>query len=214
MGEIILSTQSEYYFHRSSIPVSEKYSTSNSGEDRQIAFSHSQFDRRSQHCTRFFTPFGANGLMYRTDSQCQTIHEANTITPSSLLETSHKRYANDSASYTTPRRSFEVVARYSKHYSGQVLSTMVRPNHNHNRCFQNWFWGTHEKSDLSGPLDKNRSQTTHQYLRKGSSDSNNKIFSSTAARSECSVVIRQYNSGTNLPETRRDQVSQSLLQDL
>ena len=150
LGEIILSTQSEYYFHRSSIPVSEKYSTSKTGEDSQIAFSHSQFDRRSQHGTQFFTPFGANGLMYRTDSQCQTIHETNTITPSSFLETGHKRYAIDSASYTTPKRSFEVVARYSKHYSGQVFSTMVRPDHNHNRCFQNWFLGSHEKSDLSG----------------------------------------------------------------
>ena len=57
LGEIILSTQSEYYFHRSSIPVSEKYSTSNPGEDRQIAFSHPQFDRRSQHGTRFFYTF-------------------------------------------------------------------------------------------------------------------------------------------------------------
>ena len=214
LGEIIPSTQSEYYFHRSSIPVSEKYSTSYPGEDSQIAFSHPQFDRRSQHGTRFFTPFGANGLMYRTDSQCKTIHEANTITPSSFLETSHKRYANDSASYTTPKRSFEVVARYSKQYSGQVFNTTVRPDHNHKRCFQNWFWGSHEKSDLSGPLDKNRSQTTYQYLRNGSSDSNNKIFSSTTTRSECSVAMRQYNSGTKLPETRRDQVSQSLLQDL
>ena len=59
--------------------------------------------------------------MYRTESQCQTIHETNTITPSSFLETGHKRYANDSASYTTPKRSFEVMASIANITQGRFL---------------------------------------------------------------------------------------------
>ena len=83
LGEIILNTQSEYNFHRSSIPFSEKYSTSNTRENRQIAFSHSQFDRRSQHGTQFLHLLGLmascielipNARLYMRPIQLHLLH--------------------------------------------------------------------------------------------------------------------------------------------
>ncbi|CAC5406989.1 unnamed protein product [Mytilus coruscus] len=47
----------------------------------------------------------------------------------------------------------------------QITSPVVSQYNNNHRCFQNRFWGPHERSDFSGQMDRNPTIVTHQSFR-------------------------------------------------
>lgn len=81
--------------------------------------------------------------MSRIESLCQIVHETDSVTSVTFLETLVQRFKTFHSNYLLPSRTLEVV-------KGQIPSIMGGDNHFHNRCFEHGVRGFIEKKIIRG----------------------------------------------------------------
>ncbi|XP_071133050.1 uncharacterized protein [Mytilus edulis] len=187
----------------------------NTGTNRQVESSHSKNNERNPSDSfRFSSSSGDNGIMYRTNSECSFVHETNSTPSSLLLETSMSRVQNICPSDTTSQISSNLVVKFSEHAERPLFATSTDLyNHNY-RCFKNRLWGCNGQENFSRGMVCFREQETHKLPRIRSSSAYNQTFSKISDREICTDKIRQHNSGPVHQQTRGDQITSVVLQNL
>ena len=199
--------------HRSTIQVQFEPCVSISRSFDQIERGNYKDQNRSENSQRFSSFAGTDGIVYRFDTECQTIHEANSVTSTLFLETNLSS-RNCSALYTSSNESFKMVVTGSKHKQGQIFSELEQLSCSHNRCIQDRFWGTCGEHDVSGNLVDERDQASHQHSGDGGNNSSNETLYAIPVKSECISQVRQCISVPVLEQTGRNQVCNTMLQDV
>lgn len=105
----------------------------------------------------------ANSVMSRIESLCQIVHETDSVTSVTFLETLVQRFKTFHSNYLlhVPSRTLEVVVKENEHFQGQIPSIMGGDNHFHNRCFEHGVRGFIEKK-LSGEVVKEQNIFSYQ----------------------------------------------------
>lgn len=88
--------------------------------------------------------------MSRIESLCQIVHETDSVTSVTFLETLVQRFKTFHSNYLLPSRTLEVVVKENGHFKGQIPSIMGGDNHFHNRCFEHGVRGFIEKKIIMG----------------------------------------------------------------
>lgn len=94
--------------------------------------------------------------MSRIESLCQIVHETDSVTSVTFLETLVQRFKTFHSNYLLPSRTLEVVVKENGHFKGQIPSIMGGDNHFHNRCFEHGVRGFIEKKNYHGKWSKNK----------------------------------------------------------
>ncbi|CAC5406640.1 unnamed protein product [Mytilus coruscus] len=154
---------------------------------------------------------GGFGNKDKKDKDAKTSNSA----PSSLfLETSISRVQNISPSDTTSQISSNLVVKFSEHAERPLFATSIDLyNHNY-RCFKNRLWGCNGQEFFSRGMVCFREQETHKLPGIRSSSAYNQTFSKLSDREICTDKIRQHNSGPVHQQTRGDQITSVVLQNL
>ena len=120
-SKIKSGTNSRYHIYRRKVLSRQGNCHANSRQDGKVKKGSFSSDGKRSVCKAVFTNSGSDGLLYRNNTKCKTIHETNTTSPLALVETSvqRSRVCNSkiSASGGTP----ELVVTGSQHCQGQIF---------------------------------------------------------------------------------------------
>ena len=167
--------------------------------------------KQSDYSVRFSASSGCNGLMYRIDSKCSFIHEANTASSSKFLESNLQRYDSRDSIYTTSKIPSYVVEKFSQHAERQIFSVSDSVHNRHDRCFNEWFWGIRGEEIFSRSMDSDTEKVAHKLSRNEGSLSDNKTFYRSPERQISSDQKRQHQCCPIYKSSGRHQISESLL---
>ena len=101
-----------------------------------------------------------------------------------------------SLDYSKAKISFEMVAMFSKHFTGSIVTSKTNLCNNHNRCFHDGMGRSYEQFNCSGSLVKSVENTTHKQFRTDGSFSNNQEIYKISEKQRSSGQDRQCHSGT------------------
>ena len=76
---------------------------------------------RERHCKTLYDLSGNGSILSRTDPKCKIVHETDTTTFASKLESSPFATNVQNSCYTTASASFELVVKQSEHSQGQIF---------------------------------------------------------------------------------------------
>lgn len=207
-------TDSENNIHRGSVSTGPRISVSNSRKSKQVTFCCEQHSNKSSNSPRFSASFGANVFVPGTDSQCSSIHEANSVASSLFLETEQYEFGSQNSCYSTSEISSEMVVGFSKHFEGQIFTTLSNKYNHNDRCFEFWIWRACDESVRSGYMVSSSEEVAYQFSGVGSSVPDFETFSSYTGGSECTDTIGQYDSSTVHQQTGGHTFTSAMLQDL
>lgn len=162
----------------------------------------------------FLHLLGVNVFVPGTDSQCSSIHEADSVTSSLFLETQQYEFDSQNSCYSTSEISSEMVVRFSKHFEGQIFTTVSNKYNHNDRCFEFWIWRACDESVCSGYMVSSSEEVAYQFSGVGSSVPDFETFSSNIAGSECTDTIGQYDGSSVHQQTGGHTITSLVLQDL
>ena len=151
---------------------------------------------------------------YSTLFLVKTPYETCKTSPSSLLGSELERSRSHDTHYSTPQRSFKLVASASKHANGQIFTTMVYKQSAYHRCIKDGVRSPHGRALFSRNLLGFGSQTAHKHIRVTGSAQSSSPFSSFVEGPEGTCSVRQCDSCTIFEQAGRNEVPNSVLQSL
>ena len=178
---------------QSDIRLSVPYCRENSGS--RIFNSRNEKESVGK-CSTFSTSARHYGVVHRVDTICTTPYETCTTSPSSLLGSELERSRSHDTHYSTPQRSFKLVASASKHANGQIFTTMVYKQSANHRCIKDGVRSPHGRALFSRNLVGFGSQTAHKHIRVTGSAQSSSPFSSFVEGPEGTCSVRQCDSCT------------------
>lgn len=199
--QINFNTKSVHNLHRGLIQSRSRDNPANPGESTMDYFCCTQSNEWQNNGQTLLTFTGENSIMPGTDSECEIIYEADTITYSRKLESIKNESRISDSMYSKAKSSFEMVVVFSKHYARPIFNTFTTNNYSHNRCFTHGMERSHKKSNGSGSLDRTNEVTTHKQFRVSCCVSDNQNVSKVTSKQTSFGQDRQHNCGSIYKQT-------------
>ena len=215
--KVYSNANAENSLHRGIVSVRSRSCLSNTRESNKIINDYTENnEHENTNNSKGFSSIVRNyGILHRNNSQCSSFHATTSNSSFEFLETIIPKSRSQNSHYQTSKISSEMVVQFSKHYKGQIPSTLGKQCDHNNRCFYvDRLGGSHGFSDSSRDLVRNSEKATHKLLRNGSSDKNSTTFSETVERQECTTTLRQLHSSTIHKQARGDQINTTLSQNM
>lgn len=196
------------------VSVQTKNSSSISRQIDKFGTHNQNVNEGSENSQRSSAMVRNSFLLHRSNSQCSSLYETSTITPSKFLETKFIRFGEGNSYYTTSQITPTVVVKYSKHFQGQISATGRNRNDHNYRCISNRVWGSSQQSDSSRIMGQLSPEMAYQLSRDGSSIFDFETLSKTNSKQNSVDQMRQHNSSSVHKQTRGNKISSSLLSNL
>lgn len=213
--KVTTSSNSIDYLHRRGVQSEKgncrthiRTQTENNGS------SSDYFNKSILNSQGIFTTSGLASVMCRDNSECQIIHETDSVVPSSLLETQFQRFDVQNPITKASNSTSTMVVSYSKHFTGKMFSTTTNNSDFANRCKHVCMGSNTGKSNNAGSVVSRGKEDAYKWSRNGGGIQSSSAFSSECEESERTNSIRQYHSGTISESSGRNALSLSMYVDL
>lgn len=157
---------------------------------------------------------GENSILSGSNSQCQIIHETNSNSYVTELESLKNVNVTPDSYYSFSSLDSRMVVTESKYTKGSIFHTKEIFSGIDNRCQSVRMGGTHEWSNCTRSMVTIPETTTYQLFRDGSGFLDNQAFSATNQGSQCTDSYRQHDGCSMDQSSGRHEISKSLEIDM
>ena len=213
-GKIKFGTKSSHSVLRNKLPSKCRFSQTNRRAYTKAAKSSMVNTRRSKSSNRFFAPSRHNCVLHRNYTKRTVVHEANTVTPFSILETKFSKFREKNSDHKSFKNASKLVVKQKQSVKRKDNSSKTGPGHCDNRCIKNRVWRSHELQNSPRRMVRGTKKLAHKSFRDGGSVSNSKTLPKVTSRSDSVDQKRQHNRGTIRKQTGRYQVPSAILQNV
>lgn len=190
------SSSTNFHLHRSLVQSQESHCKPNTRKIREITTVHYDLDNGTSNSMAFPEIARTNCILYRTDSKCSPVHEACSVASAKLLESIQRPFRQDSSNYSTSKISSPLVAKFSQHYEGSIITPVSGRSDSHDRCIEGHVRGTFGRQLCTGLLDRGTVERTHKSVRNEGCFSLSEAFPTQGTRENCSSKVRQHISSS------------------
>lgn len=134
--KVYLHSNSENSLHRSNVSFRSGTCLPNTGKSNKTVNDNPENNEHENANSKGISTIVRNyGILYRNNSQCSPLYATTSNTSFEFLETIITKTRSKNSCYQTAKIPFEMVVQFSKHYKGQIPSTLGKQCDHNDRCF-------------------------------------------------------------------------------
>ena len=125
--------------------------------------------RGQKSSNRFFAPSRYNCVLHRNHTKSTVVHEANTVTHFSFLETKFSKFREKNSYHKSFKNASKLVVKQKQSVKRKVNSSKTGPGHCDNRCIKNRVWRSHALQSSPRRMVRETKKLAHKSFRDGGS---------------------------------------------